>query len=503
MRPSYIEPCAQPSPNHHLTRQLEHECLRMDSEQHETEQSAVMIDDEQRTDPSPHPSLVGLAPEIWLEVLSHAPRSIIGTGQWEDMFALSISQVCSSLRELALGTPQLWASVEWQPTGESTMEQAKGFMHLWMLHLERSKQAPLELDLCPMREGGETFGELLEATLAHQSRFQTFNILCNSEQLSPERVYLLSSAPILEDADICVNHCLPRQGEGAGQEEADRGGSIAVDLSGCCALKRLNIEGNSSLNRDTGHLEHLTNSSLIHSFRGQDITCTHLMSFFRSAPSLERMTVNVSVGNIVPPIIPRVSLPRLRFLYLFLGSGDTMAPDSLFGSLHLPSLEKLFLNVNVMGTFGGVWQHATSLQNLRSLKLSYTHNMGPTGQDEIRTLLSFMPLLTSLHISAGWLSSVTMDQLKLQDWPYINLCPELETITLDSDPFRENVKSHFVEVGPLIEMISSRWRSRNGENGPTAGSLKHIQVRFPGIQNIQEMEQIRTFMGEGLVVQLL
>lgn len=475
----------------------------MDSEQHEAQESAVVIDDEQRTDPKPHPSLAGLAPEIWLEIISHAPRSIIGTGQWEDMFALSISQVCSSLRELALGAPHLWASVDWQPTGESAEEQAKGFMHLWMLHLERSKQAPLKIDLCPMREGGERFGELLEATLAHQSRFQTFNILCNSEQLSPERVYLLGSAPLLEYADICVNHCFPRQGGEPGEEVENRGGSIAVDLSGCRALKQLNIEGNSSLNRDTGHLEHLTDSSLIHSFRGQDITCTQLMSFFRSAPSLEKMTVDVSVGNIVPALIPRVSLPRLRFLHLYLGSGDTVAPDSLFGSLHLPSLEKLMLNINVMGTFGGVWQHATSLHNLRSLTLSYTHNMGPAGQDEISSLLSFMPLLTSLNICAGWLSSMTMDQLKLQNWPFDNLCPELETITLDSDPFRSNVKSHFVEAAHLVEMISSRWRPRNGEHGPIAGSLKRIQVRFPGIQNIQEMEQIRTFMGEGLGVQLL
>lgn len=81
---------------------------------------------------------------------------------------------------------------------------------------------------------------------------------------------------------------------------------------------------------DTGHLEYLKEFFLINDpsrLGGHEITCSHLLSFFRRTPSSERMTVDVSVGNIFAPITPRVSLLHLRYLYLGLDSGDTEAPD--------------------------------------------------------------------------------------------------------------------------------------------------------------------------------
>lgn len=126
--------------------------------------------------------------------------------------------------------------MSWRPAGDDVAEQSERFVHIWMLHLERSRQAALDVDIYPGYKPVDSFGEFLEATLVHQSRFKTFNALCNTEHLSPDRVYLLASAPMLEHIDICVNFDM------GGPQAEDVGGSMALDLSGCAAVRTLNIE---------------------------------------------------------------------------------------------------------------------------------------------------------------------------------------------------------------------------------------------------------------------
>jgi len=452
---------------------------------------------------NPSRGLPSLAPEIILEIFKHAPKSVIGTGRTADMFALSVTQVCRSWRGLALSEPQLWASISWQPTGDDAVERTQRFAPLWMLHLQRSKQALLDVDISssisPTHVRVDTFGELFEATLANQHRLRSFTVLCDMEHLSPERVYLLASAPMLERLDVCVN---PISNAAQAQEA---GGSITVDLSGCSAVRSLNLEGNTSMHHDTGRLGFLKEAFLVHNptLHGQGMSCNRLLTFLRSSPSLERLTVVVRVGEIIPAVLPPVSLPRLRTLHVHLLSGDTEAPDALFGSLDLPSLENLDLTINVFDTINREWRHATSLRNLRSLKLQYTNNQGPAGNFEFSTLLSFTPALKSLHICAQWLSSMTMDQLTLRDWAF-NLCPELESITFDSDMYRRNTKTHFVDPGALVNLIASRWRPGSEEDtvGAPLRGLRRIRLRLPELDDIKDMEPVRSYMEEGLVVEM-
>ncbi len=196
----------------------------------------------------------------------------------------------------------------------------------------------------------------------------------------------------------------------------EAGGSITVDLSGCSAVRSLNLEGNTSMHHDTGRLGFLKEAFLVHNLNTP--RARHVVQPSAHLPSLLTFvgTINCrregrryhSCG--LTPLIPA----RLRTLHLDLLSGDTEAPDALFGSLDLPSLENLDLTINVFDTINREWRHARSLRNLRSLKLQYTNNQGPAGNFEFSTLLSFTPALKSLHICAQWLSSMTMDQLTLR-----------------------------------------------------------------------------------------
>lgn len=65
------------------------------------------------------------------------------------------------------------------------------------------------------------------------------------------------------------------------------------------------------------------------------------------------------------------------------------------------------------------------------------------------------------------------------------------------------MKTHFVHAEALVELISSRWRPGNGEEtGAPVGCLRRIHVRFPEMRNILELDPVRSFVEEGLVVQM-
>jgi len=307
---------------------------------------------------------------------------------------------------------------------------------------------------------------------------------------------MLSSAPILEHLDICVNKC-------AGFAPAqDEGGSISLDLSGCCAVRSLNVEGNTLLHRDFGRLEFLKEALLGHdpSSLGVDneMSCTHLLSFLRSTPSLERLSVHVTVCNVLPLVLPTqaVRLPRLVTIVILFAAGHT-ALDAVFQNLHLPSLENLDITISSLDVIAGGFRHATSLQKVRDLKLAYWQDQGPGVDGEIDSLLSFVPALKSLHISAQWLTSMDMEQLTLP-----NRCPELESITFDSDTYRTNVKTHLVHPNDLVALIATRWRTDNGEDTETPSrGLKRISLRLPGLPDITTMEPVRSYVEQGLVVE--
>ncbi len=70
--------------------------------------------------------------------------------------------------------------------------------------------------------------------------------------------------------------------------------------------------------------------------------------------------------------------------------------------------------------------------------------------------------------------------------------------------YRRNTKTHFVDPAALVNLIASRWRPGNEEDtvGAPLRGLRRVRLRLPELDDIKDMEPVRSYMEEGLVVEM-
>jgi len=164
-------------------------------------------------------------------------------------------------------------------------------------------------------------------------------------------------------------------------------------------------------------------------------------------------------GDIVLPGPSPVELVHLQYLDLNFGAGGVAAPDALFRNLDLLALEACNLFVSIEHHIDRRWSFLKALRNLQRLILMYAFNSGPSGSEEIPSLLESTPSLTRLAIFGARISAQIVQSLTLRPMER-QLCPELETINLCSDIYDHGRRTHTgsIDEDSLVDMISSRWR---------------------------------------------
>ncbi|KLO15939.1 hypothetical protein SCHPADRAFT_235078 [Schizopora paradoxa] len=416
-------------------------------------------------------------------------------------FTLVVSQVCRSWRETALAHPSLWAStsITSSPHDSDGSVSMVNYIRLWKLYFERSGESFLDVEVDSNVKRCDEFRGIMDDVLAHQHRLWSLDISCNTDQIPLDSDWAVLCAPRLKSIDFTVNP--------AGDVPDDAGGKIVVDLAGCPSLETIDVFGWCYFYREVGKLTSLRRAMLdVNEFSQADknINVQLISSLLQAAPNLEELRTVLYEGAILPQSPKLLLLAHLRDLDLSVGHGGVYVPDSLLRNLDLPMLDNLHLFIHVNGHPNGTWSELNGLKNLRRLSLSYVLNVGPSGPDEIPSLLRSMPSLKRLILFGERVSNHTMQALTLRGQGR-DLCPLLEAICICSDVYDRRRNTHHIDAINLVNMVSSRWLSNSAEynsstalDSPAKGTLKRIAVCLPGMLDVRLSSPIKTFVEQGL-----
>lgn len=257
-----------------------------------------------KTQRNTHSSISRLPPEIFAAIFQ-----LVKAGQAQTAPVpswLSVTSVCSDWRGIALGSPQMWTTIDISHP-DSALEL-----------LKRSKSAPLQISCGthPYDVGLHT--QVAEAVMAEIGRIQILQIwsMVDIDVLKFLPLNGVTGATILEDLELSANTTVSHPPPN-------------VLLSGMPSIGRLSLV-NISIPLEISPLPHLTYLRL--SFTTGGIRTSLLLSYLQHSPNLKEIDVSGVVKDTFLP--SRVQLPNLLHISIF---SDVLDVSAIFANLDYPS----------------------------------------------------------------------------------------------------------------------------------------------------------------------
>ncbi|KAJ7162166.1 hypothetical protein C8R46DRAFT_1103740 [Mycena filopes] len=408
--------------------------------------------------------------------------------------ALTLSQICSSWREIAIGTPRLWASEVVELHLQKTRRFPQNYLDGMKTLLERSN--PLPISVLITSQYVYSFDDLVNiTTVAPNINFDVLLALMPSSARWRD-------LKLLQDAAEVFFRLEPPPGPFA-------------------ALETLELQYGSSMPHGTIHhlflnsprLRRLT--SMTYDEVQTDILqmpwaqLTHLdlqePSFLRSREILLQCTNVVSVSLVTrewdpadgemdaPPTI----LPFLRFLKLEFYEADNPGPAGgvglFFAPLCAPELDTLELEIDRAWCTPEFFAFQRGSPNLASLALRGTS----ITSSELVTVLPLAPVLTAFWlyccedcIDDAFLDAFTYHPSNAQQ----QLVPRLQTMKW------QVIGANF-QPDKLEAAIRSRWWKDDEAPGDGARlRLDNIQISITGAQSETFIDSLQDLVAQGLAL---
>ncbi|KIL61984.1 hypothetical protein M378DRAFT_13182 [Amanita muscaria Koide BX008] len=352
---------------------------------------------------------------------------------------LTVSQVCSSWRDIALLTPQLWDNIHISYLNDANLSTAREY-------LSRAKNLPVAMtiqrrpwiDGQPELPWQDWCSQLTAFLSSYRIRILQLKVLTAGK--TPPFHLILSDLPQRSVAELESLYISTRYDQE--QEQID------LNDTRYPKLEHVHIGG--------VYKSSSFNSSSLRIFDGMRLQMTVRESWdlLSRCPSLEESHLRITKvnGSRMPVSMPQIHLQCLRILVL--DSKSEITFSTFIEVLTLPVVEILLVARGWSAiAFQSLAHRSNYFPHLRDFTLAY-----PTSIVDAGALLTLMPRLTRIFLSGT--NRIIFDHLALDGLASGSLAPRLQTLSVGS----------ILNAESFLDMVESRMqnaqRSSNGVPAP-------------------------------------
>lgn len=447
-------------------------------------------------------AITNVPTELWVAILDSCRPDPATWIECREIYKAStssvvaMSQVCSTWRQIALGTPTLWTHLYFHSEIFWSYPNPK----LVLLWLERSKVASLSVNLSisnfehPILEKDH---ECIFALLTHMSRWKTGFITIEDKQRRPKlwyntQSYIGTPTPLLESLHLALrfpnaedpNRLLPSKIWMAAPNLRE----LHIEITGdTWSVNATNSGDPSSLRNRWLLRNNIPYSQITHLKLEADVKITtyhDLFTLLSRTPNLISLFLECGIRTLVgPPTGPGtpVILDKLQHLYVK-SNGHKCLPRRLDNTFLTPALITLsFFDVNYFTESIYTQLITKSFCTLTELHFIQVR----ISPDIFLQCMRLSPSLKTIHLS--FIATLCdKDVIKeMMEWDNntqrFALVPNLEVLSLLQDPFPDSIPEDCVSVMDLLEKrlraprfgaskgfttwsIPSEWIKRTGQS---------------------------------------
>ncbi|KIL63990.1 hypothetical protein M378DRAFT_11744 [Amanita muscaria Koide BX008] len=373
---------------------------------------------------------------------------------------LSVSHVCSSWRDIALLTPQLWDNIRIADLTEANLSTAREY-------LSRAKSLPVSIKITS--QTAELTGEDWSSQV--------------TDFLSSYRIRTLDLMVI---ADMPRFHLVPVALDHLSQRSVAALESLRISRHSDRGEAQIDLNDTRYPKPAVVRIWGAYSSLRVFDGRMSSMTVIETWDLLSCCPSLEeaRLLITPVNGSWRPVSIPQIHLQRLRILDLDSLSDSELYPFSTFiDALSLPVLEELRLDEKAVAwsatAFRSFAHRSNHFPRLRQFYMADSTSIVDAG-----ILLALMPWLKSIYLCPrATTNKVIFDDLALDGLANGSLTPQLQSLRV----------GYISNTGSFLNMVGSRTKNAQvSSNGVPALFTKVMFSTFGyGYDNLLEYMQQR------------